>query len=92
MSLAWRVELDEDARRELHRPGAGAAERITRYLRERLATTDDPRRFGHPLRGDHHGLWRYRMVADYRILARIEEQRLLVLVVRIGHRKDAYDS
>jgi mRNA interferase RelE/StbE len=43
-----------------------------------------------PLRGELHGLWRYR-VADYRILAQIKQQKLLVLVVRIGHRKDVYD-
>lgn len=90
MSLVWRVELEEDAKRDLRRLGADAAQRIVRYLRARLATTEDPRRFGQSLRGDLHGLWRYR-VAEYRVLARIEKQRLLVLVVRIGHRKDVYD-
>jgi mRNA interferase RelE/StbE len=88
--LVWRVELEADAKSDLHRLGADAAQRITKYLRTKLATANDPRRFGQPLRGDLHGLWRYR-VADYRVLARIEEQRLLVLVVRIGHRKDVYD-
>ena len=90
MSLVWRVELEEDAKRDLHRLGADAAQRIVRYLRARLATTEDPRRFGQSLRGDLHGLWRYR-VADYRVLARIENQRLLVLVIRVGHRKNIYE-
>ena len=90
VNLFWRVELEEDARRDLHRLGADAAQKITRYLRTRLATAGDPRRFGQSLRGDLHGLWRYR-VADYRVLAKIEEQRLLVLVVRVGHRKNVYD-
>ena len=90
MSLVWRVELEEDAKRDLLSLGAAAAHTITKYLRARLATPNDPRRFGQPLRGDLHGLWRYR-VADYRVLARVEDKRLVVLVVRIGHRKDVYD-
>ncbi|MBI2812800.1 MAG: type II toxin-antitoxin system RelE/ParE family toxin [Opitutae bacterium] len=88
--MVWRVELEEDAKRDLHRLGADAARKIVSYLRARLATAEDPRRYGRSLRGDLHGLWRYR-VADYRVLAKIEKERLLVLVVRVGHRKDVYE-
>ncbi len=88
--MAWRVEFEAEADRELQRLGAVAGKLLTRYLRKRLATAEDPRRFGHSLRGDLHGYWRYR-IGDYRIIARIEEHRLLVLVVRVGHRKDVYD-
>ena len=88
--MAWRVEFAEDAERELQRLGKPAGGRITKYLRERLATTEDPRRFGQPLRGRLHGYWRFR-VGDFRIVAQIVEDRLLVLVVRVGHRKDVYD-
>jgi mRNA interferase RelE/StbE len=60
-----------------------------RYLRERIAGEGDPRRFGHALTGDLKGLWRYR-VGDYRIVASIEDERFVVLVVTIGHRREVY--
>jgi mRNA interferase RelE/StbE len=59
-------------------------------LRTRIATTENPRRFGKPLLGDLKGYWRYR-VADLRIIAKIEDDRFVVLVVTVGHRRDVYD-
>jgi mRNA interferase RelE/StbE len=86
----WRVEFDPDAARDLHKLGHEARRLILSYLRKRIATPDDPRRFGRPLTGDLAGLWRYR-VADYRIVARIEDNRLIVLVITVGHRREVYD-
>jgi mRNA interferase RelE/StbE len=59
------------------------------YLRERIATDADPRRFGKPLIGDKAGLWRYR-VGDFRLVCRIEDERLVVLVLAVGHRREVY--
>jgi len=87
---AWRVEFDRDAAHELRKLGPDAQRRILRYLRERIATADDPRRFGRPLTSDLKGLWRYR-VGDYRIVAAIEDNRLVVLMVTVGHRREVYD-
>lgn len=86
----WRVEFDTAAARDLRKLGAEARRLILRYLRQRIATTEDPRRFGKALMGDLKGLWRYR-VGDYRIVAAIEERRLIVLVVTVGHRREVYD-
>ncbi len=86
----WRVEFDRDAARELRKLGAPAQKSIMRYLRGRIATADDPRRFGRPLTGDLKGLWRYR-VGDCRIVAKIEDDRLIVLVLTVGHRREVYD-
>jgi mRNA interferase RelE/StbE len=62
-------------------------QRILEYLHDRLATLDDPRAFGKTLRGPRFGeLWRCR-VGDYRLICRIEEERLGVLVWRVGHRR-----
>ena len=87
---AWRVEFDADAVRELRKLGAVAERTIIRYLRQRIATRENPRRFGRPLTGDLKGLWRYR-VDDYRIVAAIEDDRFVVLVVTVGHRREVYD-
>lgn len=64
--------------------------RILSYLEERIAQAENPRDFGEGLTSSFAGLWRYR-VGDYRIVCRIEDDRLVVFVVRIGHRRDVYD-
>ena len=85
----WRVEFDRTAARDLRKLGLDAERRVLAWLRARIAGSDDPRRFGQPLTGDLHGFWRYR-VGDYRIVAAIEDDRFVVLVVTVGHRREVY--
>ena len=84
------VEWDDRARKELRKLDTKLQHDILKYLRERIAVNADPRRFGKPLAYDKHGLWRYR-VQDARIICRIEDDELFVLVVRVGNRKLVYD-
>ncbi len=86
----WAVEFDDAAAKELRKLDRHAQQEILRYLRERIATEEDPRRFSKPLAHDLAGLWRYR-VRDYRVICNIEDDKLTVLVVRVAHRKDAYE-
>ncbi len=59
-------------------------------LNQRVAKLDGPRSFGDALHGSLLGeFWEYR-VGDYRLICKIEDTRLLVLVLRIGHRKEIY--
>jgi mRNA interferase RelE/StbE len=87
----WAVEFDDRARRELRKLDHGAQQEILRYLRERVAGSPDPRQFGKPLRMNLAGLWRYR-VGSYRLICRNEEHRLIVLVLKVGHRRDVYED
>ncbi len=87
----WTVEFDDRARRELRKLDSSVQAAILGYLRKRIATTEDPRRFGKPLRRNLAGLWRYR-VEDYRLICRIEEDRVVVLVLEVGHRRDVYEE
>ncbi|MEA2823242.1 MAG: mRNA interferase RelE/StbE [Bradyrhizobium sp.] len=89
MAAVWRVEFDRAAARELRKLGADAERRVLAYLRTRIAGSSDPRRLGQPLTGDRQGFWRYR-VGDYRIVAAIEDDRFVVLVVTVGHRREVY--
>lgn len=50
----------------------------------------DPRP-GKALRGPYKGLWSYRF-ADFRIIYEIRSRELVVLVLRVGHRRDVYDG
>jgi mRNA interferase RelE/StbE len=76
--------------RELQKLDRQAQREIIASLDERIATPEEPRRFGKPLRAALTGLWRYR-VRDYRVLCQIQDGILLVLVVSIGHRKNVYE-
>jgi mRNA interferase RelE/StbE len=88
---AWTVEFDDRARRELRKLSPETQQTILRYLRERVAGSSDPRQFGKPLRMNLAGLWRYR-VGDYRLICRLEENRLVVLVLKVGHRREIYED
>ena len=88
--MAWTIEFDAAARKEIERLDRQVAQRILRFLREHLAMANDPRSLGQALKGERFGeFWKYR-VGDYRVIARIEDQRLLILVVRIWHRSAVY--
>ena len=89
--MTWIVEFDDAARKELRKLDRQAQQEILSYLRERIATDDDPRRFGKALSRELAGLWRYR-IQNYRIICNIEDQKLTVLVLRVGHRKDVYED
>lgn len=86
-ALVWKIEITGEAEKELSRIDKPAAKRIIRYLRERVSV--EPRSLGKSLRGDLSGLWRYR-VGDYRVICELYDEKVSVLVIRIGHRKDVY--
>ena len=88
--MAWSVEFDDRARRELRKLDRPTQREILDYLGRRVATDADPRRMGKPLRHAMAGLWRYR-VRDYRLICRIEDERLIVLVLAVGHRREIYE-
>jgi mRNA interferase RelE/StbE len=62
---------------------------IQQFLREKLRSTGDPRQWGKALQGEKRGLWRYR-IGDYRLICDIQDERITVLVLELGHRKDVY--
>ena len=88
--MAYNVELSESAERELGKLDAPQAKRILKFLHQRVAKLGDPRSIGEALHGSRLGeFWKYR-VGDYRLISKIEDDRLLVLVLRVGHRKEIY--
>lgn len=88
--MSWAYSFEASALKELKKLRPQAAREILGFLDEGVAGTEDPRTFGKPLKGDLNGLWRYR-VADYRLICSIQDQRLVVLVLKVGHRRDIYD-
>ena len=89
MTLAWRIEVTPAAAKELRKLDRQVARRIGAYLQDLVVSCGDPRQRGKGLTANWAGLWRYR-VGDHRVICQLEDDRLLVLVVRIVHRSEAY--
>ncbi|MGH9605103.1 MAG: type II toxin-antitoxin system RelE family toxin [Terracidiphilus sp.] len=87
----WTIEFDDRARRELRKLDPKVQQDILRYLRERIAGSSDPRQFGKALRMNLAGLWRYR-VGDYRLVCRLEDDRLVVFVIKAAQRREVYEE
>lgn len=84
-----KVVFQEKARKQLLNLDKAVRRRIVDYMTE-VSALADPRTRGKSLIGNLVGFWRYR-VGDYRVLCRIKDEQLEVLVVAIGHRKDIYN-
>lgn len=87
MTLVWRINLTPQAQKDLAKLDKGEARRICKFLQERVAP--DPTAHGKPLKGNLSDFWCWR-VENYRILAKIENEELLVLVVLVAHRSKVY--
>ncbi|HUU05067.1 MAG TPA: type II toxin-antitoxin system RelE/ParE family toxin [Patescibacteria group bacterium] len=88
--MVWLIKIEEGARKDIAKLDRPVAKRVISFLRERLEKLDDPRSIGEALKGKKFAeFWKYR-AGDVRIIARIEDKELLILVVRVGHRKNVY--
>ncbi|KQP59986.1 addiction module toxin RelE [Methylobacterium sp. Leaf111] len=88
--MAWRIEFERSAERELARLDREVAKRILGFLRDRVSPLDDPRAIGEALKGSRLGnFWKYR-IGDFRLIAAIEDDALRILVIKVGHRRDVY--
>ncbi len=88
--MAWTIEYRQPVQKTIKKLDPVIQRRINQFLEERLATHDNPRSLGDPLHGSKLGAyWRY-TVGDYRIICDIQDGKLIVLVVEIGHRSSVY--
>ena len=83
-----RVELTESAKKQLKKIDPSNRNRILKYLFE-VEKLEDPRSRGKALLENMNGLWRYR-IGDYRAICEIQEEKIVISVLKIGHRKDIY--
>ncbi len=86
--MAWAVEFDPDAVKDLNKLDKQVQVRILDFLRKRLSTLANPRELGEPLAGSKLGnYWKYR-VGDWRIMCDLQDQRIVVRVLRVGNRRE----
>ncbi len=87
--MIYKVEFTEGAKRELKKLDKFTAAMILGWVRKNLEGCENPRQHGKGLTANRSGQWRYR-VGDYRIIAEIIDEKVLILILNIGHRREIY--
>lgn len=87
--MKFKVEFTKSAVKELKKLDKYTAKLIMAWIRKNLEGCADPRRHGKGLSANRSGQWRYR-VGDYRLIAEIQDDVVIILILSIGHRKDIY--
>ncbi|MFZ0929756.1 MAG: type II toxin-antitoxin system RelE/ParE family toxin [Syntrophobacteraceae bacterium] len=83
--MGWAIEFKASVEKDLRKIDPESQERIFKFLREKVV--ENPKAFGLPLKGVR--LWRYR-VGAFRIICEIGEEQRKILVLKVGHRREAY--
>jgi mRNA interferase RelE/StbE len=89
--LVWSISVSDGAEAQLVKLDPPVAKRITRYIRERVASLDDARDLGKALQGRLREYWVYR-VGDFRVICDIHDSIVTIIVIDVGHRKEVYKS
>lgn len=88
MTSRWSVETTGQFDREFEKLDRAVQRRVLAYLHD-VEALNDPRQRGKALTANHAGIWRYR-VGDFRILAQLIDDKLTILTLQVGHRRDVY--
>ena len=88
--MKYKVEFAEKALKQLKKMDRHTAALILGWIRKNLEGCENPRQHGKGLTADKSGQCRYR-VGDYRLLAEIEDDRIVILILSVGHRRDVYN-
>ena len=89
--MTYHAEFTREALKALKKLDPHTALFITAWIRKNLEGCADPRLHGKGLTANRSGQWRYR-VGDYRLIAEIQDGRVVILILMIGHRRDIYES
>jgi mRNA interferase RelE/StbE len=86
----WKLEFSKSAEKSVFRLDKTIQERIAKYL-SKVIVSNNPRAFGKALTGNKKSLWRYR-VGDYRVICQIYDNELIIIAIKIDHRKTVYEE
>jgi len=87
--MTYHVRYDKRADKQLEKMDGGTRRLVLAYINSKLNGTEDPRALGKGLTGDRAGQWRYR-IGDYRLLAVIKDDELIIYIFKIAHRSTVY--
>jgi mRNA interferase RelE/StbE len=87
--MIYKIRFSDIALKNLKKLDSTSRIKILKYIDGVLARVEDPRLLGKVLSGNLGEFWRYR-TGNFRIICKIEDKELMVLVLKISHRKDIY--
>lgn len=87
--MKYKVEFSEQGKKDLKKLDISIQKIILKWIKKNLLECENPRVHGKSLVGNLRGYWRYR-VGNYRILCDIQDEKITILVLEIGHRRDIY--
>lgn len=88
--MSWHIETTARFDREFKKLDRYTQRMVKAWIEKHLVDCDDPRALGKGLTANRSGQWRYR-IGDYRMICLIEDDRLIILALSIGHRSNTYD-
>lgn len=89
--MKYKVQLTERATKSLKKIDKTHAQKILLWLNKNINGCENPRTYGKALTGNFSECWRYR-IGDYRLIAKIVDNIVTVIIVDIGHRKNIYQD
>ena len=86
----YKIVFDEAIKKDLKKLDKQTLKILFNWIEKNLSNTDDPRSMGKALVGNKKGYWRYR-IGDYRLITRIEDDRLIIVAINFKHRREVYN-
>ncbi len=87
--MVWKIEFDSKAEKEFGKLAHQAQKLIRNYLKYNVLKQEHPNQLGKALSGNKKGLWRYR-VDKFRIICKLRDDQLIILVIKIAKRDIVY--
>lgn len=89
--MSYRVETTARFDREFRKLDRYTQKMMKAWITKHLSGCMDPRASGKALVANQKGKWRYR-IGDYRLLCDIQDEKLVILALTVGHRRDVYEK
>ncbi len=87
--MNYSVVFTADAKKQLQKMDKHTAAILIGWIRKNLEGCSNPRQHGKALTANRSGQWRYR-VGDYRLIAEIEDDKIIIIILAVGHRREIY--
>lgn len=87
--MSYRVKFSKTAKKQIRKMDNTTSTIIIAWIRKNIEGCNNPRLHGKALMGEYRDYWRYR-VGNYRLISKIEDETITVMILGIGHRKDIY--
>ena len=85
----YRVEVSERFKKEFRKLDKYTQKMLRAWINKNLVNCMNPRQHGKGLTANRSGQWRYR-IGDYRLICEINDNKLVILALTVGHRREIY--